>query len=336
MSFKDFKPTAEQTEMLVKAGSADYNEFNKYGREVAKALELPLRQAILPGDITEGIFEDYPLPFGASPEFPLDMIAPGQEKELVGYTLPKHGYIPHKNFEADYVTLTTYDVGASADINLRLLRDGNWNMMGRLMEALYTQLTKKMNDDCFHTLLYSGVDRNIVVYDGDAAAGQFTKRVLSLAKTVMRRNGGGNSSSTNRTSLTDVFLSPEALEDIRNWGIDQIDEVTRREIYMAGDGSGVVSRIFGVNLHDIDELGVGQEYQLYFANELSGAMGASDVEVGIGLDLSKSNCFIRPMREDITVFEDNNLHRHGKYGVYAKREYGVSVLDNRGTILLSW
>jgi len=36
-------------------------------------------------------------------------------------------------------------------------------------------------------------------------------------KTVMRRNGGGNSTSANRGQLTDLYVSPEAVEDIRNW-----------------------------------------------------------------------------------------------------------------------
>jgi hypothetical protein len=117
------------------------------------------------------------------------------------------------------------------------------------------------------TLLAAGVDRNIVVYDSDAATGQFTKRLVSLMKTVMRRNGGGNSASNNRGMLTDLYVSPEAMEDIRNWGVDQVDEVTRREIYTAADGS--VNRVFGVNLHDLDELGDGQEYQLFYENTLS-------------------------------------------------------------------
>jgi len=83
---------------------------------------------------------------------------------------------------------------------------------------------KKINDDCWHTILAAGVDRNILVYDNDAAAGQFTKRLVSLLKIVMRRNAGGNSASLKRGQLTDVYLSPEGVEDMRNWGIDQIDE----------------------------------------------------------------------------------------------------------------
>jgi len=32
----------------------------------------------------------------------------------------------------------------------------------------------------------------------------------------------------------DVLISPEAMEDIRNWGVDTIDEQTRKEILRAG------------------------------------------------------------------------------------------------------
>ena len=109
---------------------------------------------------------------------------------------------------------------------------------------MQSSFVKKTNDDAWHTLLAAGVDRNILVYDADAAIGQFTKRLVSLLKTVMRRNGGGNSSSINRGKLTDLYVSPEAIEDIRNWGVDQIDEVTRREIYNADDASASVTQNF--------------------------------------------------------------------------------------------
>ena len=88
----------------------------------------------------------------------------------------------------------------------------------------------------------------------DATEGQFSKRLVSLLKTVMRRNGGGNSASNNRGQLTDLYVSPDAMEDIRNWGVDQVAEVTRREIYTAPEGGAPITRIFGVNLHDLDEI----------------------------------------------------------------------------------
>ena len=193
-----------------------------------------------------------------------------------------------------------------------------------------------MNDDGWHTLLAAAVDRNILVFDNDAAAGQFTKRLVSLMKTVMRRNGGGNSASNNRGALTDLYVSPEAMEDIRNWGVDQVDEVTRREIYTASEGGAPITRIFGVNLHDLDELGEGQEYQSFFTSELSGSVQTSDTELVVGLDQSTNDSFVMPVKSQLQVFEDPTLHRQQRAGYYGWAELGFGVLDNRRVILGSF
>ena len=331
---KVFQPTPELTDLLVRSGSLKKEEALAANAEFAKALELPLRQGILNGDILDGIFEPIQLAQSATPEFPLDFLAPGTERNFVAYTIPNHGYIPERHVEGDYVMVPTYDIGSSIDYLLKYARDARWDVVGRAMEVLEASFVKKMNDDGWHTLLAAGVDRNIVVYDSDASAGQFTKRLVSLMKTVMRRNGGGNSASNNRGLLTDLYVSPEAMEDIRNWGVDQVDEVTRREIYTAADGS--VNRIFGVNLHDRDELGEGQEYQLFYSNVLEGTLPSSPnqkTELVVGLDLRKRDSFIMPVRQEVQIFEDDTLHRQKRAGFYGWAEQGFAVLDNRRVLL---
>lgn len=326
-----FQPSPELTDLLVRSGSANREVALPANREFAKALELPLRKGLLSGDILDGIFEPVQLAPGAAPEFPLDFLSPGTERDFVAYTIPNHGYVPERHVESDYVMVPTYDVGSSIDYLLKYARDARWDVVGRAMEVLEGSFVKKMNDDGWHTLLAAGVDRNIVVFDSDAASNQFTKRLVSLLKTVMRRNGGGNSASNNRGMLTDLYVSPEAMEDIRSWGVDQVDEVTRREIYTAADGS--LNRIFGVNLHDLDELGVGQEYQLFYSGVLLGTMPGGDSEVVVGLDLSKRDSFIMPVREQVQIYEDETLHRQKRAGFYGWAEIGYAVLDNRRVVL---
>jgi hypothetical protein len=331
-----FEPTPELTDLLVRSGSANKTVASAANTEFAKALQLPLRQGVLSGDVLDGIFEPINLAPGAAPEFPLDFLAPGTERDFVAYTIPNHGYIPQRHVEGDYVMVPTYDIGNAIDYLLKYARDARWDVVGRAMEVLEAGFVKKMNDDGWHTLLASAVDRNIVVYDSDAAAGQFTKRLVSLMKTIMRRNGGGNSTSNNRAVLTDLYLSPEALEDIRNWGLDQVDEITRREIYIASDNGPVVSRVFGVNLHALDELGEGQEYELYYENVLGGSLPTGDVEIVVGLDLTKNDSFIMPVREQVQIFEDETLHRQKRAGFYGWAEQGFAVLDNRRVLLGSF
>jgi hypothetical protein len=332
MSKTRFEPTPELTDLLVRSGSANREIALAANAEFAKALELPLRQGVLNGDILDNIFEPIQLAQSATPEFPLDFLAPGTEKDFVAYTIPNHGYIPQKHIEGDYVMVPTYDIGSSIDYLLKYARDARWDVVGRAMEVLEASFVKKMNDDGWHTLLAAAVDRNIVVYDSDAALGQFTKRLVSLMKTVMRRNGGGNSASNNRGMLTDLYVSPEAMEDIRNWGLDQVDEITRREIYVAADGT--LNRIFGVNLHDRDELGDGQEYQLFYENVLNASLPTGhDSEFVLGLDLRKRDSFIMPVRQQVQIFEDDTLHRQKRAGFYGWGEQGFAVLDNRRVLL---
>jgi len=328
---KFFEPTPEMNQLLTRAGSMNREESLAATAELAKALEIPLRKGVMSGDILDGIFEAIRLAPGATTEFPLDFLAPGTEREFVAYSLPNHGRIPERHVEGDYVMVPTYDVGASIDWLLKYARDSRWDVVGRAMDVLQGSFTKKMNDDGWHTLISAGADRNVMIYDADAAAGQFSKRLVSLMKVIMRRNGGGNSTSIDRGELTDLYLSPEGVEDIRNWGVDEVDPVTRRELIVS-DG-GLMTRLFGVNLHILDELGQGQEYQTYYATDLGGSMPAAKLEIVVGLDLRSNDSFVMPVRAPLEIFEDDTLHRQRRAGLYGYSEHGFAALDTRRVLL---
>ena len=331
MSKKFFEPTPEMNQLLSRAGSLQREESLAATSELAKALELPLRQGVMSGNILDGIFEAINLQPGATAEFPLDFLAPGTEKEFVAFTIPNHGRIPERHVEGDYVMVPTYDVGASIDWLLKYARDARWDVVGRAMDVLQGQFVKKMNDDGWHTLLSAGADRNILIYDGDASSGMFSKRLVSLLKVVMRRNGGGNSTSVHRGELTDLYISPEGHEDIRNWGVDEVDPITRRDL-IVGEG-GLLVRIFQVNLHTLDELGEGQEYQNFYTTDLSGTMPAGKNEIVVGLDLRNRDSFVMPVRAPVQVFEDDTLHRQRRAGMYGWAEHGFAALDTRRVLL---
>ena len=330
------RPSEEFLALLRQSGDSDQNVAVAAQREFAKALELPLRKGVLVGNILGDIFETINVEAGSTTEFPLDLISPGLEGEHVAYTNPGHGRIPERSVEGDFVMIPTYSITSSIDYLLRYAREARWDIVGRAMQVMEAGFVKKMNDDGWHTILAAGVDRNVLVYDGDATAGMFSKRLVSLMQTVMRRNSGGNSASAGRGRLTDMYVSPEALEDVRNWGLDQVDEVTRREIYTADDRGAPITRIFGVNLHDLDELGEGQEYQDFFKSELSGAVQSSDLELVVGLDQAANDSFIMPVKQTLEVFEDPTLHRQQRAGFYGFAELGFGILDNRRVILGSF
>lgn len=326
----------EMKALLRLAGTWEKPEVCRAARlELAKALELPLREGIFPGNIIDNIFQQMQFQYGQQIEFPTSPYAPGTEKEYVAFTIPRFGSLGQKYINGDYVSVPTYEIAGVISVEMRYARDARWDVVGSMMNVLEAQVVKKMNDDGWHLLMATAADRNIMVYDSNANSGQFTKKLISLGKTVMRRNGGGNSTSINRGRLTDLFLSPEGQEDMRNWGIDQIDEVSRREIYLADDNSDTLQRIFGVNLHDMDELGEGQEYQNYFLNELQGTLINGDLELLIGMDLSKNDSFLMPVRAPFTVIEDTQVAMQRAISYYGIADIGFAALDNRRIITLS-
>lgn len=324
-------------EILRKSGSLDHRVSSTAMQEMALALTLPLRKGIMDCDILGNIFESILLSPGACPEFPLDFLKPGTEKEFRAFTMPNCGYIPQCHVEGDYVTIPTYWTGSCIDWCLQYAFDARWDVVGRATEVLRASFAKKMNDDGWHTILGAGYDRNIMVVDSAASTGQFTKRLVSLMKTVMRRNGGGNSGCNDRGRLTDLYMSPEAMEDIRNWGLDQVDEITRREIFVGDSCDDALTRIFCVNLHSLDELGQAQEYQNFYEVQLAGGAGAGmpagKIEIVVGLNLTNRDSFVHPIRNQLQIFDDPTLHRQMRAGFYGWQRSGFGVLDSRRVLL---
>lgn len=333
---KDFlidQPDAATIDLIVRSGSTRKEVALAAQAELAVALTLPLRQGVMNGDSLNGIFSRIPTNGRSSYEYPIDLLAPGTEADYTAFTNTGSGRIYEKNVEGDYVMIPTYPIASSIDWHLRLARDANFPVIARCLQILEAGVTQKLNDDGWHTLLTAGADRNVLVYDADATVGTFSKRLVSLMKTQLARGGGGNMSSINKSRLTDVYLSLECIEDIRNWGLDQVDEITRREIW--NDADGVITRVFGINLHPMYEFGEGQPYQNFFTGTLGGGMAPGDLEVMVGLDQSTVNSFVMPICQELEVNYDDMMTRRQKAGYWATMEPGFGVLDQRKIILAS-
>lgn len=333
---RKYKDMDEYSNLLIATASSIREERETAQENFAKAFSTPLREGVLYGDNNNGIFTPMKWAPGTQAEFPLDILAPGEEDEWVAFTSPGAGYIPQKRVSGNYVTIPTYDIVHSVDWELKFARNATWPVVTRALALMEAGMVRKKNNDAWHTILASAVDRNILVYDADATAGQFTKRLVSLSKAVMSRNAGGNATSVSRGRLTDIFISIEGVEDIRNWNLDQVDEITRREIYLADDNSDTILRVFGVNIHPMYEFGEGQEYQNYFTGQLSGSIQGSDSELAIGLDLSTDDSFVMPFTKDMEVFADPNMHRQQLEGYYCWQDMGFGVLDSRRVLAMSF
>lgn len=331
--FKNQRPDQAMNTLLQRSGSLDASVALPAQRQLAVALTLPLKQGVLNGSIIDGIFETVPMPAGTSFEYPLDFFGVSSSQPIA-YTVPSQGSLPEYAVSGDYLMLRTYEVAQTIDWSLKYARDARWDIVGRAMQILEAGFVRKMNNDGWHTILSAAKARNQVIYDSAATAGLFTKRLVEGARITMRRNGGGNSTSLNRGRLTHIYVSPEAGGDVRSWDMTQVSEEIRTRIFTSPSDPALM-QIFGVNVVELDELGVDQEYQDYWTDTLGGTLPGSKLELAVGLDLSKSDSFVHPVREEVQIFENVHLHLQRRAGLYAWAEFGFAVLDGRRTLALA-
>lgn len=322
------KMTDENIALLRATASENPDSAIAAQKALIAALQEPLRQGVMDGDNLGSIFSPHVLAAGAQANYQLDFLRPGEEDlNFTAFTLPKQGRIPERHVEGDELWVPTFRIANAIDWDLRYARDARWDIVSKALEVFKMGFVRKINEDGWHTVLAAANSRGLVVTDPVAQNGQFTKELVSKMITAMTRNAGGNGQYGR---LTDLFVSMEAIEDIRAWDVSEIDEVTRREILTSGGAS--VMRLYGVILHAMTEFGVGQEYQNYLINVLSLSVtgeDAGDAEFVIGLDLSTNDSFVRPIREELQTFEDASMHRQQRAGLYGWLEHGFAILDNR-------
>jgi hypothetical protein len=326
----------EATDVLKKTASADRAESQQYLRAFAQSFAPVLKQAVFDEETLGNIYSRVPVEAGATPRFPLDFIAPGTEDDFVSFTMPKQGRVPEKHVEGDELYIQTYKIANAIDWDLDYARDARWDVISRALDVYKSGFTKRLNDDGWHVVLATANSGGFMINDAAAAAGNFTPGLIYRMKTVQKRR-------TRNGDLTDLYISSEAWEDIRNWSTTEVSDNVREKLFFAPDFKSIGS-IGGVNLHELRELGAGvggtnEEYQEYLKSTLLNVdvAGNSDTELVVGLDLSKRDSFIMVERGDMETFETGEqLHRQGRAGYYGWMRVGFAGVDNRRALLGSF
>ena len=179
------------------------------------------------------------------------------------------------------------------------------------------------------------------ISSSSSGAGYFSKELMNKMVTGFERIG---------RKLTDLYISPEDMADIREWTDTDIDPVTRREIFQAaGMGS-----IWNVTFHVVQHLGAtglyningstsaygkfiadsNEEFNAYVienpnvtnADGTINTLGETQV---LGFDLSANDSLVMPIRKEYEAHDDPTLLRMQKQGFFGWAELGFACLDSR-------
>ena len=172
------KPTEEMTELLKLTGSNNKAQADEAMRALAQAIQIPLRSALLNGDLLGNIYAVEELDPGATAEYPIDFYRGDNQADHVAYTMPSQGAIPTRTVVGDQITVQTFQVASSIDWPLKYARQARWPVVQRAMEVLEASFVRKMNTDGMTTVIAAGAGRTDVaggaplIFDSAAAGGQ--------------------------------------------------------------------------------------------------------------------------------------------------------------------
>lgn len=343
--------TREQLKELFKATASGNEEARK---AVAQAISTPILQLVRDQSVARQLFAVEMLEPGAQAAYPV-----ADDIEAPVFVLPKIGAVPQNFVEApgEEVYVPLFTIATSMDWSLKYARDGRIDIAQKAMRSAARAIVDYEEESAWRLLAPAATSAfagkgllgprpaPIVEIASGPAAGFMSKELINQMIIKMTRN---------RRTLTDIYCSPEDLADIREWGEAQVDDVTRREIYVSGGASS----IFGVRLHPLHQLGASGKYNI---NSNASSYGIFRVGAGglfndynptnenvvdangavttpgetqiYGVDLSVNDSLVMPVKSELEFFDDPNLHREQKQGFYGWEELGMAVLDTRMIVM---
>lgn len=322
------KMEAQEANNMLRTCAREDKEGYAARKALAQILEEAWKSGVFEPDTVTNIFTRIDVPAGADTRFPLDFFSPTREDWYKAVVAPHLGGVPTKMVEGDEAFVPTYQIENAVSWALRYARDARWDVVRKAVDVFVDGFTRTMNDEGWHVILYAA-NSNTVQSDSSASSGAFTKTLITELQTGAKRVTGGRD---NR--ITDLYVSPEAIADLRNFDDDTVGDPFLSRLIMMGPDE--IPTLYGVRIHELQELGHGYEYQTYLDGTVGASLATNDREFVVALNLRNRDAFVMPAREDMQMFDDEALHRQGKMGVYGWLEVGFAALDTRRALLGSY
>lgn len=345
------KNTPEQVELVKAMGSRDVAVAREATEAFAAFIGPVVSKVLMQAGTASAIYSDAPYDEDDNPSLPLDLWHDQNQDYVTVWSQSVAGGLPSSTVEGfSELKVSTYRLDSAVSFLKRYARRGRLDVVSKAVERMSNEVLVKQERNAWAVVLKALAEANSPVAGGShivnaSSAGTFQLADLNSLMTLVKRLNTSYAGGTTDSSygLTDLFVSPEVKADIRAFayqpfttgGGTNLPDNVREEIYR---GAGTES-LYGVNIHELVELGVGQKYSALF-NAFKGNQSFDSVsqELAIGLDLSKE-AFIRPIARQaesggtFTVLPDDQfVARSEKTGFYGSLEEGRVCIDARAIV----
>ena len=372
------KNTPEQIELIKAMGSKNPTVAREATEAVASFLGPVIRQVLETAGTATQIYRDIEFDEDSDPSIPLDLFYDQGTGYVTVWAQHMAGGMPTSQTEGvKELKFSTYRLDSAVSFNKKYARKSRLDVISKSIERMVQEVLIKQEKNAWAVVLKalaeswtrtvnSGLLQHVVA---GAAAGQFgladLNTLMVRIKRINESFSGNTATQPYSNGITDLYVSPEVKALIRAFAYNPINttaaagvgaearrdqfitENLRDEIYR---NAGLQS-IFGVNIVEMSEFGVGQKYNTLFGAFAGGnaqgnlpAPGGSWAtatnQILVGIDNTRG-AYLRPVSRQaetggtFNVLPDGQFDMYGsrveKVGFYGSLEEGRVCLDGRST-----
>jgi hypothetical protein len=363
------KNTPEQIELLKRIGSKVPAESREAMEAFAAAIGPVISQVLEQAGTASLVYTDQPFSEDESPSYALDLFYNEDVNYVNVWSQKMAGGLPTSEIAGvAELKIATYRLDSAVSFLQKYARKHNLNVLSKAVEKMLQEVLIKQERQAWAVVLRALGEANtkvngVVTKHTIASTTQNIfqvddlSRLITLAKRINSSFAGGTPVAPYSRGITDLFGSPEIKEQVRSFsynpmntrGVPNSDESTavplpdaiRQNIF----NSVGMDEIFGINIHDLNELGLGYKYNVLFGNYATAGIAAGGAnfstttdEILVGIDLTK-DALVRAIATDAdngSTFsvkpDDQWVSRDEKVGFYGSLEEGRICIDARAIL----
>lgn len=356
-----FENTPEQVELIKALGSSNRAEALEAQDAFAAFVGPIVEEVLLQAGSAGKIYEDMRYDEDDSPSIPVDLYYGENEGAISVWQQTVGGGLPTNQVGGfREIKVSTYTLDSAISFDKRYVRKTRLDVIARGLERMANEVLLKQERNAWYVVLKALADTPSHVKQSkvdDVFQVDDINKLFVLIKRINSAYTGGTPVSADGRGLTDLFVSPEMMAEVRSFSYQPMN--TRSGALVTSGASSIAlpdavrqgifnsagaANIWGVELHELLELGVQARYTKLFA-ELAGstsydgaAFNGSNDEILIGVDRSRRS-FVRPLATNsetggtFTVKADDQfVTRSNRVGFYGGLEEGRVVLTVDGLI----
>jgi hypothetical protein len=366
----------ENVELIKAMVSRDTVKAHEAQEAFAALIEPTIEKILLQADTTQGLFERFEYNEGDDPSIPLALYRNMKQNnfsvwanEVAGGLARNHIYEPTEELK-----FKTYKLDSAWSADQKFIKKARLDVVSQGLTMMAQEILLKQNRNAWNTIMAALANASHDV-NGTATshvfrgvtAGVFNLDVLNDLFTRIRRLNMSWVSGTpteQKGKVTDLYFSPEVMAKVRKMGYNPVNTMGANNVAgtqysgviampdsvraQAFNAAGVASFI-GVNLVEMNELGVGYLYNTIFDNyaastqytDADGTNGAvfdgATEQIIVGVDATIPGLYqpveVSDPEDKPSTFvlrpDDQYLTRSSQVGEYGSIQVGHVSLDSR-------